>query len=61
MKCAAQDLCTSVNVEDVVVVASQHIDVWNVCHIHSAHTRIGFVHLSALHYLFPTNLMVQVE
>jgi len=43
-----QNLCTSTNLEDIVVVADLHMDVWRVCHIHSAHTRIGFVHIYAL-------------
>ena len=43
MSCEVQHVCTSANLEVVVLVADQHLDVWKVCHIHSAHTRIGFV------------------
>ena len=62
IQCVAQYVCTSANLEDVVIVADRHMDVWKVCHIHSAHTRIGFVCLCALLCpYFLTTFVVQVE
>jgi len=46
VECDVRELCTATSLEDVVVVADRHIDIWKVGHVHSLHTRIGFVFIS---------------
>jgi len=48
LACDVQDLCTSADVEDIIVVTKYHLDVWTVHHIHSVHTQIGFLAVCAL-------------